>query len=789
MAPDDLNEAERFLVLAAGRGETADLKRHVVRGSVVRDLVLEARPGWTVADAGIRIHKAIIDGGLDLEGCTVTKPLLLWHSRVQGGGDRGAIIIRDGRLKRLGIHSCTVEGDIIADRVQIENGLFLGGGLVKGVLQIRGSDVNGALAIEGTEIGNGKSALLAAGIRLTGPLILRRAQVKGEISFPRAELGAGIYAEDAVIQREGVAVNGESARITGDILLDRANVTGSLRLTSARIGGQISAEGLVVAATPNAILAGGLNVAQGINLSNARIAGSVWLEGAEVGKMFRLEGAEIWGGDTAIGADLIIIGGNWDLARSKLVGQLVCPGAEINGQLRLTEARLFGADVAVRADGSRIRGGCFLSRATVIGLLRFPAVEVGNQFRLRGATLKVERGAALLASGSTFNRDVELNGGLQTTGALVFDQARIRGACDLSASRLTSVALSDERRSGEPPASTGREGTEEQRSELALSLVDAEIGRLEMPARAEDRPRGIVDLSRAHVGSYVDYAAAWPPDRNLRGRSRDGRDIDHLVLDGFTYEHLSNPAGTELKSGAAHQPSRVGARRVLWLEGQEEHDLSDHFKPQAWMQLAHRLAAQGYHDDARAITIARRRRELKSHSTTAGQRWQGRILDLFALYGLNPWRTVLWMAVTIFSFAGVWSWAAGHCREQGCFDENVFVVSNRDAYTQDTFARSYPGFNALAYSLDVFVPFVSFGYEDHWRPNMQWEPVAKLELPDVERLFGRAGEAGTGLPAWGSLAVTKGGILYGLVVVEMLMGLILTSLAVTGFTGLLRGKE
>ncbi len=122
LAPDDLNEAERFLVLAVGRGEPADLKRHTVRASVVRDLILEARQGWTVREAGIRIQKAIIDGCLDLEGCEIEKPLLFWHSRLQGGGDRGAMLLRDAKLKRLGIHSCTIEGSIIADRSEIENG-------------------------------------------------------------------------------------------------------------------------------------------------------------------------------------------------------------------------------------------------------------------------------------------------------------------------------------------------------------------------------------------------------------------------------------------------------------------------------------------------------------------------------------------------------------------------------------------------------------------------------------------------------------------------------------------
>jgi hypothetical protein len=803
-ALDDLSEAERFLVQSTVRGEPADLRRHAVRASIIRDLLLETRPGWVLPAAGLRVHKAIIEGGLDLEGCTITRPFLLWHSRVQGAGDRGAILVRDARLKRLGIHSCTVEGSIIADRVQVESGIFLGGGLIRGTLQIRGGEVNGALAIEGSEIGNGKQAILAAGLRLSGPLIVRRAKIKGELSFPRAQLASGIYGEDAVINCEGVAVNGESARLTGDLLFDRANITGALRLANARIGGKLAADNLIVAASPAAIDANNLNVENGVSLSGARIAGSVSLEGAEIGKIFRAEGIEIWGGDLAIAADVIRVGGNWDLARAKIYGRINCPGAIVDGHLRLTDARIQATDVALRGDGADLRGGCFMSRAKITGLVRFPSAAMGNQFRLRSASIKVEKGAALLAAGATFRRDVELGDGFETAGAVVFDQAKISGVCDLKGSRIVSATLArgtpaapvNETPSGsappadflaaEPPDEVSAAATDAEISrydDTAISFVDAEVGALEMPMLAQDRPRGIADLSRARVGSYLDFAGAWPPNPGFRGWS-NGREVDHLVLDGFTYDHLSNPSGAVSGAGAQMRYD-VGERRVTWLEAQDITDLRDHFKPQAWVQLANSLSRQGYHDDARAITIARRRRQARARSTTRGQRWQARILDTFALYGYNPWRTVVWMVAMILSFAMLWTWAASQCGERGCSDETVFVISNRDAYTPDKFAASYPEFNALAYAFDVFVPFIPFGYEDHWRPNVAWRPFAEIPFPDVARLTGsEATSAGEH-----KLTLTLGGVLYLAMVLEMLIGLVLTSIAVTGFTGLLRSDD
>ena len=134
----------------------------------------------------------------------------------------------------------------------------------------------------------------------------------------------------------------------------------------------------------------------------------------------------------------------------------------------------------------------------------------------------------------------------------------------------------------------------------------------------------------------------------------------------------------------------------------------------------------------------------------------------------------MWIVGFILIFGGIWWWAALACTRSDCKDERVYVMALKGNYGQDD-AKSeqrYPAFAPLLYSLDVFFPFVNFGFKEHWRPNTSYEPLGEIPLPTD--WFG---------------AVTSGGILYGLYVLEMLLGLVLTSLAVTGFAGLLKGDD
>jgi hypothetical protein len=819
----DLTPAERLWLEAMLAGRTLDLNGETIRAGMLRSLVSGEMADVSLPPVGVVLNNATIQGSLDLEGCHVTRPLVFQRCKFTPiESARAAISLRDATLKRVAFYECHIAGALKADRAVIESAMFITGTTLDGELRLRGANIGEALAMDSIKINHpGDTAVLADGLRLGGPWVLRAAEIAGEVRFASARIGGGLLWEDAKIQNNKIAIAGDGAVCNGpwvlrraviqgsfrlrgmsvkaidaqqmkitaaaegfnargaeigsDLILDGAVIKGGVLLGRTRVTGELSGKGADIAGVGQdwAVAANGVIVGQGIAFGGARLQGGLMLAGARIEQGIHASNVKIESSGRALDADTVHVGGNWIMRGGDINGNVRFAGARIEGQVAFTECKIRGGgDLAIRADGAHIGGGWFMGRATIEGLVRFPSARVGNEMRLRGTRITVWSGPALFAAGVSIAREFVLDGGFSTCGGIVLDRAEIDGTLDLTGSRIKSAALG---RAGAAPKKTHDEMLSARYDAVALSLVDARLDRLLMPETAEDRSQGIIDLSRAHVGSYEDAAAAWPPPASRQTRHEQN---DHLVLDGFVYEHLETPTGLPPQAGHA---GRAGAARmrILWLGAQSHNDLIQHFKPQAWVHLSRRLAAQGYHDDAREIAIERRRRQRRSDSVTRGARLQSWLLDVFALYGFNPWRTVVWMTMFVALFAGVWWWAAQGCERDTCKDEIVYAMSLKGNYGQDdkSAEEKYPGFSPLAYSLDVFLPFVNLGYKEHWRPRTSYLPLAELPLPGAE-WHGQQ-----------QLTVTVGGFLYLLYVTEMLVGLILASLAVTGFAGILRGED
>jgi hypothetical protein len=821
----DLTPVEALLLDAVLSARSLDLQGETVRASMVRSLVNGERSDWPLPPVGVVLLNAVIQGSLDLEGCLVQRPLVFQHCRFSPvESARAAVSLRDATLKRVAFYECRIEGALKADRCRIETALFLSATTLAGVLRLRGATIGEALAMDGVKIEQaGDVAILADGLKLGGPWVMREADIAGEVRFAGAQIGGGMLWEDCKIRNGKIAVaadgavcqgpwvlrraaingpfrlrgmtvkaidavqmtitagaegfNARGAIIGSDLTLDGAVIKGGVLLGRTHVAGELSAKGADINGVGQdwAINAAGLIVGQGIALAATKLNGGMILTGARIQQGINASRMTIQSTGRALEADTMHVGGNWIMRGSDITGNVRFAGARIEGQVAFTECKIRGGgDLAIRADGANIGGGWFMGRAEIEGLVRFPSARLDNEMRLRGTSIIVKSGPALFASGVSIAREFVLDRGFSATGAIVLDRAQIDGTLDFSGSRLKSAFLV---RNGAPKGQPHDAVLDDRFDKAVISLVDARLDRLIMPERADDRPVGIVDFSRARVGSYEDFADAWPPTKSKPKRGEE--DNDHLVLDGFVYEHLETPSGITAINAGNRRSVDAAVMRTRWLEAQSRDDVATHFKPQAWIHLARRFSAQGYHDNARDIAIERRRRQRRSATTSRSARLQSWLLDVFALYGFNPWRTVVWMTTLVLVFAGIWWWAAQGCERDDCKDEAVYAMALKGDYggEEKVVMQMYPGFSPLAYSLDVFLPFVNLGYKEHWRPRTSYLPIATVPLPAADFLGQK------------QVTVTLGGVLYVLYVLEMLMGLILASLAVTGFAGILKGDE
>jgi hypothetical protein len=593
-----------------------------------------------------------------------------------------------------------------------------------------------------TDVWNAAERALAAAAAAGAPCRLRNGEtVRADLI--RALLVGGSFA--------GVAV----ARAPRGLDLSGGAVEGELDLANAAADAPVRLRGL--------------DLPGGVDLSRARIA-HLDLTGAAVAALVATE---------------IAVEGDVVLDRAAFAGPVRLEGASVRGRLTAYGARFERPDgVAIDAQGARfaaflmrpddagqptrIRGALNLFRAEIAGVLELRGVE------LAAASQVALSGVGLVASRVLIGRDSRID------GCVTFAGARIEGLLRISGLRLASAALARARAEDPlpPPDGARHEFDDSALAHVALDLSEARVGHLVLPDTPETRPRGIVDLSRARVGTFTDFAAAWPPPverqaRRCPSRACDefARDADHLVLDGFEYEHLDNPDGAPPGQGGG--PGRIAEVRRRWLHAQSRIDVFTHFRPQPWRQLAKVLAAEGYEDEAREIAIERRIALRFVDGAPAGRRVVSRLLHVLADYGFNPWKTVAWSLGLVALFALAYGAAAyGGCAERVplCADQTAFVrvlaadyvPGVADAATAEAnLRRVYPAFDPLLYSFDVFLPLLDLGADRFWRPNEHWTPAG---FP-----LGRALQWATAL--------------------QQVLGALLVSLAVTGFTGLLTREE
>ncbi len=444
----------------------------------------------------------------------------------------------------------------------------------------------------------------------------------------------------------------------------------------------------------------------------------------------------------ALNFERAVIGGHLLIRGSSILqGELRLFGTDVGGQLNCAGSRFHNpvtktgdaaeAGDAINASGVRVAGHTHLSDGFYAeGSVILSGAKIGGQLICSKGQFENGDEFAIYGGGSQIDGDVYLNNHFEAIGIVDLSGSTVMG-------QFVCIGSSFKNESG-----------------YALVLEQTHAGELHWMNVAV--PAGMVSLIDAQMDVLVDDLNSWPTG-------------DRLLLNGFVYDRIAT--FTDAK------------QRLKWLAFGAI--LKGKFYPQPYEQLAKVLKAMGHERERRTVLVEKERLlgdYIRTCATaTPDGTWRKGFDSIFADirnfgrwfediflrstvgYGYRPWRVLVCFAL----FAAVGSilfsmkWRAGditpsstivltsaewrHLGEDRALRNPAEVWSAADGP-----GRDYESFNAIGYTVDLFIPLVDFGQVSAWSPTTTrsaWGRVAFFSRWVIEG-------AGWILTAVGAAAIT-----------------------------------
>jgi len=627
-----------------------------VRAGFLRFLALGGDEFAPVHEAGIELHNALIDGGLDLRG--------------------GKCV---GRLMLL---KCVLPGDLTIEDASLGT-LVLSGSWVAGIAGNRAT-ISGTVLLNANFVSDGRVSLFSA--RIGGSLNFNTAEIKGVFTCARANFAADLVCDNASFAH---GIEAQGAVITGNARFSSATAKHGVSLASAEIGGSLWCSGATFMMDKDDIADAGLD------FSRASIKGDAWLNSPAKENPFRTNGvirfvsAQVggnvyfWGSRIgpeggeekerlAIDAQNVTVNGSMFFGGGfEASGEVALSGAEILKDLDFCDSlfrnqpgyailaerakvagavrcqtlnpepdglafQSFGVVSLANAQCGEINcsGGTFnnpgltaldCSNIDVAGpvMLRnvgtkpfeahgsvlFYTARIGQHLNCGGGRFSTPQGVALNCEGSRITSCVFLNGcdttnvedkeqaamAFQADGKVTFVGATIGLQVNCLWGRFRNAAADPSNGAYADAAldlSVARIG-----DTLILGVGTRKSGTNE-PDRLLATIEGRLDLEATTVRALADDGLTNDATRGLRptvtGEDGNTRRCN-LKLDLFSYDRLTG-------DDACKASLRIG-----WLRRQPPEDLEQAFRPQPFEQLVSVLRAMGHDDEADDIALAKRK--------------------------------------------------------------------------------------------------------------------------------------------------------------------------------------
>ncbi|MEM1183514.1 MAG: hypothetical protein AAGI53_00785 [Planctomycetota bacterium] len=674
----------------------------------------------------------------------------------------------------LDLHACVCERPLTADAAWL-----------KGVDLLYAQCKTVAVQRSFVEAGAMGSAVFADGVRVTGGVFFRNGfRSKGEVRLLGAEIGSVLDCTQGVfLNAGGYALNADGVRVTGGVFFRNGfRSEGEVRLLGAEIGSDLECvQGVFLNEGKDALSASRVRVTGGVFLSKGfRADGEVRFSGAAIGRNFSCDNGRFRnkGGATLEANGARVTGGVFLRHGFRAEGEVGLTRAEIGGHLDCSKGLFRNkGQIALNANTTRAKGGMFLVDARVRGLVNVTGAEFDSGLDARGGKIRNPPAVALEADSLRTNGSVHLSSGFHATGQVRLLGAEIKG--DLGFERgivenpgRVAITLNRANIKGIINFIRGF------RAEGRVKLVGAKAGELQ-----DDLPEGASDWPAKFDVTGFRYERIRPSSpldatRRLRWLKAHDEVVESKQShdsppDPQPYRQLAEVLRKQGHGGDADIVMRACARRRIWprvntflTKGGSAWAFP--FALGGLLVLLAVLSIEGVAPlpvwsfvviglgvVSLGVLAWQAERPTNAAKYKSVRRVAGYLLGvrtfisewiylLLVGHGYARWRVLVWAIG--FTLLGVWVF--GHQEHRRIQPAQPLALRSwqeaRDAgwtaapseplslLTFDnpinkqgddlSWVASYPQFNAVVYSLDTFLPLVSFGQESAWtlRNGERW---------------------------------------------------------------------
>lgn len=395
-------------------------------------------------------------------------------------------------------------------------------------------------------------------------------------------------------------------------------------------------------------------------------------------------------------------------------GLFLKPGLVANGEVRLVRAKVGAALVCagvtlrnrgafcINAPGLRCLGSINLSAGfSAEGEVSFARSVIEGQLTCKAGEFRNPDGYALNLEGMACAGDVFLDDGFRATGEVTLAGCRVSGqvSCDAGVfANPRGMALNAQglECKGDVFLRSGFEASGE--VTLAGSNVTGQV------SCTGGALVGSLVLSGARLGGQL----IWSEIRCSSSSTLelDGANVAVLVIDkGCLPQRLTLNGLTY----GAIEPLGDLPLQLEWLAAAQ-------FDSQPYHELARVLKLHGHREAATSVLVEGERGRLRNRA--ARSRWR-RAFDkalewLFAAtvgYGYKPSRALLWLL-------GIWA-VGSVAFSIGAHYHSMLPAREAVAVTAQVVAKAAPfeTLDAILYSLDTMLPVIDLGVADQWRPS------------------------------------------------------------------------